>query len=306
MSSEPQKDKDLKALKDQGFTIATVTYEKFKSQKVKEHRAFWRRLAEPWEARHFDNRLDSAWYKPPFVGKGKKVVFPVEQKDVPDGDGNVKLKWTVWTPSNQLTTLQMEHYSVMRAEEHYISQGYTKIASKYYSPTSGPKPIPSENFGIDSFFRKGGLMYVACESKFTTNEGLFGQWKGRTNRNDVKAFLRQRLSKRGGIRQMTWRWINDRILRSVERPPVELQHRDPQAVIDEIDEMYEASLDHNIKRAINVYGAAKVPIYPGRYKFKCGERAIVSEHVLHLTWDMGVSGAEFMDLAHDFDAWIES
>lgn len=307
MADDPEKDKDLNALENQGFTMATVEYEDFVSRREREHRAYWRRLADPWHNRRFDHRLDFAWYKPPFVGAGGKDVFPVEAEPVPSGSGKFQLKWTIWAKSKDLNTLQMEHYAVMRAEEYYIADGYTKIASKYFSPTSGPKPIPSENFGIDSFFRKEDRKYVACESKFTTDEGTFNDWQARKTRDDVRSFLRQRLSKKGSVRQMTWPWIKDRIRRAMQRPPTQLPKRTPaqkEAVRNEIEEMHEASLEGNIKRSVNLYGAKSVPIYPGRYKFRCGERGVLSKHILHLTWDLKVKDAEFMNLAHDFDEWI--
>ena len=108
---------------------------------------------------------------------------------------------------------------------------------------------------------------------------------------------------------MSWEWIEDRALRSLQDPPVRLQNRSDkqnQSVKDEIADMADAVIEERIKRVVNVYGSAKVPIYPGRYKIKCADRAKLSINVLHLKWDLAIQDAEFITLGKRFDDWIEN
>src|SRR5947209_7206135 len=155
MADDPSIDRELGSVKGRGYTLAKIKYEKFKSSNEDKHRIRPNhpyRLADPWHGWHFKNRLDSAWWNPPFEGAEGKPLFKVEEKAVPSGDGEVQIKWTVWEIPKNMTTNQVELYSVMRAEYKYISDGWTKIASKYYSE---PRGIPCEACGIDSFFSKG-------------------------------------------------------------------------------------------------------------------------------------------------------
>ena len=176
---------------------------------------------------------------------------------------------------------------------------------RYYCDAHGP----SENFGVDSFFRLGGDQYVACESKFTRNESEFSDWMKMSKRKKEEWIWQNKLKKYKGVIPMSWEWVEDRALRAVEDPPVELIDRTEaqnRAVIVEVREMAKAvRKPKNVTRKVNFYGAEDVPIYPGRYRFMCAERTKLSKNLLHLKWTLKVEGSEFIDLDERFDEWVE-
>src|SRR4029079_18190671 len=104
--------------------------------------------------------------------------FKVETKPVDSGSGTVEVKWTGWGDASKLTNMEVELYSVMRAEKYYIGKGAKKLASKYVRTFSNKgKVITVENCGVDNFFRNLDGTYLFCESKFTRDVAKFASWK---------------------------------------------------------------------------------------------------------------------------------
>lgn len=295
---------DLKNLKGRGYTLATVKYDNHTSSGKRTHRVTWFDYADPWKELAKSNTLESTWNSPNRILGRHTKPFKVEEKAVDSGSGSVQIKWNVWDDADKLTNLQVELYSVMRAEYRYCeSLGYKKLMSKYfYVRNIGGRFIPIENCGIDNFFKKGS-QYVVCESKFTRNEGKFATWK--SNHENVWELMGK--YKAGGkpCRQMSWQWIADRATLAADKPAgmrgASAAKR--AAILADVNEVKDACVDRDVTRVVNVYGSANVPIYPGRYKFMCGEGAKVSKNELHLQWDLGITDSEFVELGAAFDQW---
>jgi hypothetical protein len=312
MADEPQVDLDLANLKNSKVAKVKVKYEKLKSKKEVKHRASWFGLADDWLKRRLNqNRIESTWdTSSTQILESADNPFKIPATAVPSGTGEADLEWTVWAESNKIpNNNQVELYSVMRAEEWYIGKkGHQKLASKYFGDWYGP----SENFGIDSFF-KDGSKYVVCESKFTRDgQNEFTDWKKMRGRAKDEWIWNDRLwkDKRKKPCPMSWAWIEKRAARAEEDPPIQIVPRDDignQRVVDEVIELNNAiEKPTNIARFVNFFGAKEVPIYPGRYRFKCAERGKPSNNLLHLKWTFTVDhGTEFTRLGLRFDKWVD-
>jgi hypothetical protein len=307
----PEVLRTLESLQKQKFTNASVTYRKIKKpQGRRDHRAMFKGLAAPWDKYKAEgSRLETIWETPPQIGRQDKVLFRVEEKGVDAGSGTVKIKWTVWDNAADLKNHQMELYGAMRAEHWYIGvEKFKKIASKYFSWV-GPE-TGSENSGIDNFFVKGqGSQgeYVVCESKFTSDVGKFGDWKADKTREKIWKYMTR--DKRGGLWPMSWEWIGDRAKLAVADPAGmrDAPEADKPKIRAETKQMQLAVIKYKkkMKRFVNIYGAEKIPIHPGRYQFLCTERQKKSTNILHLQWDLGVNhGEEFIELGPAFDQWV--
>lgn len=295
--------KELKNLKNRGFTIAKIKYEKIKSSKTRKHRVLWKDLEDTWLSRESNNRLDTTWRAIPTRWDGIEEPFELEKIEVKDGTGEVKVKWTIWDDSKKLENNEVELYSVMRAEEYYIEQGFTKLASKWYWMKYGK--IPIENCGVDSFFKKD-YKYLVCESKFTRDESLYEEWV----RNDEKVW--QRLGsykmRKKKHRQMSWVWLRSRASKAVGRPSGTrgLTPQKKAELAEECRLMRKQIRKKRVKRVVNVYGLESVPIYPGKYRFRSGEKGKISENTLTLKWDLEINDKEFIVLGARFDRWAKS
>ncbi len=111
-------------------TTATIDYKDYEPSGRTTHKFIRRNHVDPWLGWSAKNRLESTWNMIIKGAKGKKP-FEVEKKKVGSGTGKTKVKWTVWDKSDKLSNLEVELYSVMRAENKYIKEGYVKTASKY-------------------------------------------------------------------------------------------------------------------------------------------------------------------------------
>lgn len=314
----PEAPSDLKAVKSSGLVPVQIKYENLKQALDAKHTVKRMEHADDWKSWSSTNRLEMAWLRT-LRGKGKGTPpFPVEEKKIPSGSGQVDLKWTVWCDSEDLENNEVELYSVMRAEERYIKLEFRKLASKFFfdkTVTRNGKPFkfPIENCGVDSFFKSAdGQRYVVCESKFTRDEGLFAKWKeaiqkweaSKTPPKKVWGLLPR--SGKMAYRQMSWKWIKDRAIRAEKKPAgtASVDAATRKAIKRETSEMSLAVRENpeGIERVINVYGAARVPIYPGRYQVKVSRRKM-SSNVLHLKWTLDIESDEFMVLGTAFDDW---
>jgi hypothetical protein len=312
---------DLKTVTD--FTVAKAQHENVPASSDKANRVqYGDKLADPWAGWEQDgNRLEASWRRyPRGMLQSKDKPFPVDEGEV-NASGEVEFKWTVWTDSQKLKNHQVELYAVMRAEHKYISQGYKKIASKYFywRPIDGGRKIPVENCGIDSFFEKNG-QYVVCESKFTRDPSKFAHWKklknwGSTTKpalpeRPVRLHVWQLMGKytadRKKCRQMSWDWLQDRAKKAVNKPAPRAPagSAEEAAIKAEAIRMGKAvSYSTDLERVVNVYGADRVPIYPGWYTFVCAKYATPSINELHLKWTLDLAEDEFVTLDHYFDKW---
>ena len=224
--TDPELEAELGSLKSSKHAKVKVTYKDLKSSGQTDHRVGWSRLADEWLSRSFNNRLELTWRSVPrdILGEDNNP-FPVKPTAVPSATGDVTLEWKVWAKTSEVSSGhrfdRIELYSVMRAEDYFISQGYRKLASKYYCDAHGP----TENSGLDSFFKKDGEKYVVCESKFTSKEGDFTSWMGTGRRNKEEWIWRYKLRKYKGLIPMSWEWIGDRVKRAVRKPPIQLVER---------------------------------------------------------------------------------
>ncbi len=286
---------DLKDMKDEGVVTATIEAVDYDSSGQEKHRVKWNDYADPWRGWKKNNRLESLWKEMP-TGKKGIQAFEVEKAKVPKGTNNIQVKWKVWDKSKNLRNCEVELYSVMRAEYHYIKEKKCKkLASKYPFWLWGK--IPIENCGIDSFF-SGKDSFVVCESKFTRNESLFADWK--KNEKKVWSLLGTYKIGKKRYRQMSWKWIKDRAKRAVSNAELGTK------VFQETKTMEKAIRKQmqNVERVMNIYGAAQVPVYPGKYTFISEEASKITQSPLHLQWTMDIDEKEeFIILGKDFDKW---
>jgi hypothetical protein len=310
---DPELEAHLEDLKSGKYAKVKVTYKDLKSGGQTDHRVGWSRLADDWLSRSFNNRLELTWRSVPRdILDEDSNPFPVKPKAVPSATGDVTLEWKVWAKTSEVSSGhrydRIELYSVMRAEEYFIEKkDCRKLASKYYCDAHGP----TENTGLDSFFKsESGGKYVVCESKFTSKEGDFTTWMSKGPAGKEDWICTYKLKKYGGLIPMSWPWINSRVKRAVRKPPIQLVERTPAQkarIRAEIREMKRACQDKdNVDRYVNFYGLEEVPIYPGRYRFKCAERTKLSKNILHLKWKLEVKAGEFIKLGDRFDKeWVE-
>lgn len=310
---------DLKDVEDQGFVTAKVTWKEYKGDPTNEHRIKHLRLAEPWEKwKEKGNRLEPTWQDPPqgwpwYRGE----VFKVGQYTVGEGkNGKNDVKWTVWEESKKLSNLEVELYSVMRAEHYFIKKGYRKCASKYFQDGRG------ENYGVDSFFkneRPKGLRYILCESKFTRDETAFNQWmeEGDEERRNQLIFNKLRCNSpsprwRKKYPYMSWEWLRDRVKRAIKCPAGQYEYLtdDLKAELKLLEKHVRKSRNRTyVHRYVNFFGAERVPIYPGRYKLVTRARNRLTKEALHLEWKnfgkVKVKKKEFIKLDDDFNKWVK-
>jgi len=311
---------DLKNLKGKGFTQVTIKYKQFEGSDGDEHAVAMKDLCAPWNDRDAANALEKTWRPGSFnrvLGdpSADDAPFKVQRRKVPAGSGQVKIEWTVWTDARtMLKPRETEHYAAMRAEEYYIGKGLKKTASKYFALV-GPMKIPSDNLGIDNFFvDKGTGNYVVCESKFTSDEGVFNDFKAWQSDASKKKRAWQRLGPyeiRGRVvRQMSWKWIEDRAEKAMDSKvgiKAKMSPEEKNAVIDEKIDMWQA-VTHakaSVQRVLNFYGSAKVPVLPGIYKFRAAARWKLAENQREYTWTLDIEPAEFLPLDDDFDKWCK-
>jgi len=290
-------------LKDTKVEKVKIKFEKLKKASTVEHRVRWSTLYSPWKDRDGKNRLESSWRTFQRVLNGSKKPFEVEKIQVGPGSGEKEVPWHVWDDATKLSNPQVEHYSVMRAEEKFIKQGYAKTASKYFCIITRKRKgkkiyIPSENSGIDNFFEQGSK-FVVCESKFTRDEGFFGECKA----DPKKAW--GRLSYYKKLRQMSWQWIADRAGKAA-RNPAGMRKADAgekKAIRAEVNAMRDAIEDRDgIERYLNIYGASQVPVLPGTYLFRSATNH-KTVNQLNLRWTLDLESGEFIKLEKDFDDW---
>ncbi|MBF0231467.1 MAG: hypothetical protein HQK65_00315 [Desulfamplus sp.] len=285
--------KDLEKLEKKGFYEGNIDFVSYK-EKTKTNKIKWSALASPWSEWDKNNSLDNSWKKPP-IGKNKEELkeireekpFQVEQLDIKDKEtGKKEVRWTVWSPSNSLTNNEVELYSVMRAEFHYINKKYRKLHSHY----NGSK-------GIDSFFVKQGQeKYIICESKFTRDQDEFEKIKN--NPSLIKNKLDSYTINKQNVRQMSWHWIKDRAKKAAKKPGEKISQKNIET-LKMISTMRQKIFMEKIQRVVNIYGAKKVPMYPGKYKLLFNLK--ISKKNLHLTWDLKIDDKEFIDLDEIFD-----
>jgi hypothetical protein len=280
-------------------TPASIKYEQWTSTDKKHHLVSRKRLISPWLEWAKANRLDSYWTRFPLKGKkGGSPPFDVKETAVPSGTGDVDAQWTVWEPSDRLHDKEVEFYSVMRAEKHFIHAGYNKLASKYAFNRFG---LSIEDCGVDNFFfRSSDRSYVFCESKFTRDPATFAGWKANEQR------VWERLANHKGLRQMSWDWIRDRAKRAADRPSG-ISKNMPQAekttILREVTLMLAAALRKKGKRMVNFYGADHVPVCPGVYSFTSDEAGVSSSNELVVDWPFTPAEDEFIELGQKFDDW---
>lgn len=278
---------------------ADITVEQWTSTENKQHLVSRKRLTKEWEERAKDNRLDACWTRFPLRGKkGVGPPFKVGEEAVPSGNKKVTVEWTVWEASDRLHDKEVEFYSVIRAEKHFIDAGYKKLGSKYSFTRFGQV---IEDCGVDNFFYHASKRhYVFCESKFTRDLATFESWKA------DKKKVWQRLSNYKGQRQMGWDWIQDRAQKAFKRPSG-ITNNMLEAEVDKILEdaaAMKAAADKNQgDRMVNVYGADHVPVCPGVYSFTSGEAGVCSSNELVIEWPFTPTKDEFIELGKDFDAW---
>jgi hypothetical protein len=282
-------------------TAAVIEHEKWTSAEKKHHLVSRKRLIMPWQEWAKENRLDSYWTRFPLKGRrAGPPPFQVEEKAVPSGDGKVEVEWTVWEASERLHDKEVEFYSVMRAEKHFINAGYRKLASKYAFSRFG---LTVEDCGVDNFFfRASDKRYVFCESKFTRDPGTLASWKADKKR------VWARLSNYKGQRQMSWEWIRDRANRAASRPSGianETPRAEKQAILRGVTLMRWAADRKEGRRVVNIHGAAHVPVCPGVYSFTSDEAGVSSSNELVVDWPFTPGGDEFIELDHEFDAWAD-
>ncbi|OJH37562.1 hypothetical protein [Cystobacter ferrugineus] len=283
----------------QNPTEANIRFEEWKSTENKQHLVSRKRLTKEWEKRAKDNRLDTYWTRFPLRGKkGGEPPFQLGKVAVPSGNGMVSVPWTVWEKSDRLHDKEVEFYSVIRAEKHFIDAGYKKLSSKYSFVRFGQV---IEDCGVDGFFfHPSKKHYVYCESKFTRDETLFASWKA--DKKKVWA----RLSNYGGKRQMGWDWIHERAQRAFKRPSgitEEMSDAEVDKIFEEAAEMKAAAAKKLGTRWVNVYGADHVPVCPGVYSFTSGEAGVGSSNELVVDWPFTPDKTEFIELNEEFDAW---
>lgn len=324
MAKAANAEKDLKSAK---VYKAKVKYDLKKSSRAKKNTVVRTDHASPYDDyAKAGNALDAAWQtRGSMLWKRKKnhkkktnkpLPFEVQAKEVPEGEGEFKVEWKLWDSSEKLLNKDVEAYSVMRAERHFIGEkGYRKIVSKYYQPISiykNGKKVASftvDDCGVDNIFSKSNDM-VFCESKFTRSESKFEDWK---NPNSTAAWhsLDGKAKAQGKtVRQMSWEWVIDRVNRACNKPvfPEGATQAELDAIENDLVDALSAAYLEAVDRYLNVFGAAEVPVYPGRYKFKLGERGMLSENELHLRWEFKLEKAEFIELnktrgGKDFDKW---
>lgn len=280
---------------------AEITTEQWDSKGQKDHMVSRMRLPKDWQERSKNNRLDSYWTQFPLKGKkGGDPPFQVGDKAVPSGSNKVEVKWRVWEASSMLHDKEVEFYSVMRAEKHYIDAGYKKLSSKY-SFTFFGRPI--EDCGVDNFFyRASDQSYVFCESKFTRSKATFDSWMAAKEKNQVWA----RLSNYGGKRQMSWNWIQDRAQKAYKRPSgvrLDMPLAEKAAMRMDTARMKGAADQKKGKRVVNIFGADHVPVCPGVYTFVSDEAGAISSNYLLVDWPFTPADDEFIELGEKFDAW---
>jgi hypothetical protein len=297
---------DLKDLKSSGIEKVKIKYKHLEDASSVEHRVGWKGLFAPWKERDKRNRLESSWFVFQRVLNRDKRVFKVAEKKVGPGDGEVEVEWHVWDDSEKLLNVHVEHYSVMRAEEWFIRRGFEKTASKYFCyvqrKIKGRKlRLPSENSGIDSFFRKGSE-YVVCESKFTRDEVFFEDCKA----DRSKAYPLLRPYK--GLRQMSWEWIEDRAIKA-QKNPAGMRGADAatkKEIRTEVRDMKKAIQDEdNVKRYLNIFGSNRLPVLPGTYAFRSATNHL-TENELNLRWTLDLDEHEFIELDIEFINWCDS
>lgn len=282
--------------------VVVVDYENWTSTGAMEHRVVRMSHVQPWLGWASRNRLEPAWNSIPQGNLEKSEddrPFQTEKKPIGNGTGKVELKWKIWDDSKKLTSNEKELYAVMRAEKHFIDEGFTKIASKYVNDRN------NENTGVDSFFwRDKDGSCVFCESKFTTLR-MFERCK--RNPRSAWQFMNRTEYNDRPCRQMSWEWIQDRASRALRRP-VGLQGLtiDQKAsIVEQSARMLKAANRMSGRRVINVFSAAQVPVYPGVYLFVSGERGSSSINELSIEWPFPYDRKEFIELGQDFDDWLQ-
>lgn len=280
-------------------TDAIVKTKQWTSTDKKHHLVSRKRLIAPWLDWAKTHRLDSYWTRFPLRGKkGGDPPFDVAEKPIPSGDGEVSVAWTVWERSDHLHDKEVEFYSVMRAEKHFIEAGYTKLASKYAFTRFG---FTIEDCGVDNFFfRASDKSHVFCESKFTRDPATFASWKADKKR------VWERLSNHKGQRQMTWEWIQDRSARAVMRPSGTFEgmsEAEEKRIHRDVARMKAAADRKAGARMVNIHGAAYVPVCPGVYSFTSDEAGAGSSNELVVDWPFSPANDEFIELDKEFDDW---
>lgn len=263
----------------------------------KEHYVCREDHVEPWKGWANKNDLEPTWLTMP-QGKRGEHPFKVEEGAVGSGTGEKRLRWRVWDKPSKLETVEVEHYAVMRAEHHFIKQGYTKVASKYVNLQG------RDNCGVDSFFVKNGN-YVFCESKFTGDLKRFEDLKN--NREKVWSIMSHPHKTMNGksCRQMSWDWIEDRLRRAIRYPSSreDLSSTQADANIERLHNGSEAAGNRRGKRFVNIFGASKVPMYPGAYRLYSVAGA--SSNMLEIVWPIKYNPKEFIRLGRDFSIWLK-
>lgn len=278
---------------------AEITTRQWESRGKTDHMVSRKRLPKHWQERFENNRLDAYWTRFPLKGKkGGPPPFQVGDTSVPSGDGMVKVQWKVWESSDRLHDKEAEFYSVMRAEKHFIDDGYKKLGSKYAFMLFGHI---IEDCGVDSFFyRAKDNSYVFCESKFTRSKTTFDSWRADEKR------VWARLSNYKGQRQMSWAWIKDRAQKAYKRPSglrLDMPLAQKQALRMDAARMKGAADQRRGERVVNFYGAEHVPVCPGIYTFTSDEAGVTSSNYLLVDWPFTPAADEFITLGDEFDAW---
>jgi hypothetical protein len=239
------------------------------------------------------------------------VVFKVDPTVVGRGkNGNNDVKWYVWDECEKLVSLDIELYSIMRAEYYFIEKGYKKCEAGYRG-----------NLGIDNFFVKkpqktGGPKYILCESKFTCQEEEFTRWKDKEKEDKEKYVwgLMKKYDTKKSVKkypQMSWQWLRDRTGLALQhfRKHHKEDKEEAKRQLKNLQKHVSTTIKRrSLKRYVNYFGAERVPIYPGRYKLVTGLRNRETETVFHLKWNLRKEidfEAEFIELGEDFDKWCQ-
>lgn len=275
----------------------------------------------------------------------ERTVFAASPVTAGDNrNSKVTVKWTVWEDSRKLKKTEVELYAVMRAEYYFIEKkGYKKLNSDYFVPERYRRARKKGkwgwyktgySYGIDSFFVKGPntakdeVKYIICESKFTCNEAEFEKLK----RPTCVGTRYDKLNRNYPPVQMSWDWILGAARRATYWPSqqwpassIDFMKTRKESKINYIDlevireDLKESMVEmanlrktirrreyNNIKRYLNIFGAARVPVYPGIYLL-ASLRKKTTNSLLHLKWDKLKKEidfeSEFYPLDDDFDDW---
>jgi hypothetical protein len=289
--------------------VVIVSYKNWTSTRATEHRIVRMGHVEPWRGWASNNRLETSWNSIPQGKPGGTKPFQTEEKPVDSGTGSMQFKWTVWDDSSKLTNHEVELYSVMRAEKRFMSEGFTKLASKYVQTLNrGGVSIDVENCGVDSFFwRDSDQSCVFCESKFTRSPARFESWK-QDRRRVWQLMGRYKADEGRRCRQMSWAWIRDRAKKALLRPVglEGLSTAQKASSVEQSVRMLQAAKERRGRRVVNIFGAAQVPVYPGVYLVVLGEGGTPSVNELSIEWPFPQEPQEFIELGEDFDTWLQS